>query len=349
MGFSDRKEDLDKYGWYGENSDGRSHKVGEKLPNAFGLYDMHGNAHEWCWGPASRGGVERVIRGGGWMHPIDTCSASYRRSYGPAYGNHADTGIRVARSLSWAKADGKQFGEVAVAPKKIETPVFDGPAPDFAIAPFAAKLAARHQRAWADYLKKPVVDKSPTGIEMSLIPPGAGRLAQPWRLGKYEVTQAQFLLVMGRIPSRFRGDPANPVQHVRWYVAVEFCNELSKLEKLKPYYEIKDVERQGEEIVKAEVSIVGGTVTGCRRSWNGNTLVGRAATRNSATAIGKRISTSTVGTRRTAVSAVTTSAKSCRTDSAFTICTATRTSGAGGPWLPRQGLWSQSLGAAAGT
>ncbi len=45
--FGDDPEDLDDYAWYYENSDGVYHKLGEKEPNAFGLYDMLGNVAEW--------------------------------------------------------------------------------------------------------------------------------------------------------------------------------------------------------------------------------------------------------------------------------------------------------------
>jgi formylglycine-generating enzyme required for sulfatase activity len=44
----DREEDLAKVGWFAHNSGGRPHPVRQKLPNAFGLYDMHGNVGELC-------------------------------------------------------------------------------------------------------------------------------------------------------------------------------------------------------------------------------------------------------------------------------------------------------------
>lgn len=65
-------------------------KVGSYLPNAFGLYDMHGNVEEWCldwYGQLTSGvsdpigsssGVYRVLRGGGWCHSADICTSSYR-------------------------------------------------------------------------------------------------------------------------------------------------------------------------------------------------------------------------------------------------------------------------------
>ena len=77
-GFSGGPENLDDYAWYMDNSGRRAHPAGEKKPNAYGLYDMHGNAAEWTadwyapYGPAAAAragpqtGTQRVIRGGAW-------------------------------------------------------------------------------------------------------------------------------------------------------------------------------------------------------------------------------------------------------------------------------------------
>ncbi len=77
--LGDDEKLLGEYAWYINNSDQETHPVGEKKPNAWGLYDMHGNVWEWCqdwYGDYSQGsvidpvglssGTDRVSRGGGW-------------------------------------------------------------------------------------------------------------------------------------------------------------------------------------------------------------------------------------------------------------------------------------------
>ena len=85
--------------------------VGSYLPNAWGLYDMHGNVREWCldwYGASLSGGVEpvgadtgtyRVRRNGAWSGYAWYCASSYRERFAPRVGNEY-LGFRLARSLT---------------------------------------------------------------------------------------------------------------------------------------------------------------------------------------------------------------------------------------------------------
>ena len=104
-------EDLDAIAWYGENSDGETHPVKQKQPNAWGLYDMLGNVDEWCHdgereytaeevinpvGPTDPG-TNRVFRGGLWSVNAQFVRAAFRRWYDPGL-RHGDFGVRCASS-----------------------------------------------------------------------------------------------------------------------------------------------------------------------------------------------------------------------------------------------------------
>jgi formylglycine-generating enzyme required for sulfatase activity len=111
----DTEDDLDRAGWYERNADGKPHPVGEKEPNAFGLYDMHGNVWEWveddwhdnydtapsdgrAWIDEPRG-ANRVVRGGGWNVFAWYCRAADRSRYAPV--NRGDfLGFRLVRSVT---------------------------------------------------------------------------------------------------------------------------------------------------------------------------------------------------------------------------------------------------------
>lgn len=129
--FGDDASDLDAYGWHAKNSSSAepkegfptpaeafaalsTHPVGRKKPNAFGLYDMHGNVREWCWDrhgnyaneplledPTGAGqGAPRVLRGGSFADQPSSLRSAERASGHPLrHGARATNGLRVVRTV----------------------------------------------------------------------------------------------------------------------------------------------------------------------------------------------------------------------------------------------------------
>jgi formylglycine-generating enzyme required for sulfatase activity len=119
--YGDDPETLGDYAWYEANSDGKTHEVGQKKPNAWGLFDMHGNAMEWVLDAYAESGYDhldagskhsamaavrwpteaypRVLRGGHWDSAAEECRSAAR--VGTDDMGMSDSDPNVPRSPWW--------------------------------------------------------------------------------------------------------------------------------------------------------------------------------------------------------------------------------------------------------
>ena len=241
------------------NFDGESiEAVGSYKPNAFGIYDMHGNVWEWCedwYGDYPDGAVMdprypvtgeyRVLRGGSFGVNVSAARSSYR-DYNAPSDRLVSNGFRLART-----ADFK-----ATVPAPIPAVVMPVTG-NILIAPFTEAKAKEIQKSVAKILQKEVEEKVDFGkgikLDLVLIPAGkfimgtpaseTGRninepqhevtLTKPFYMGKYEVTQEQWEAVMGTGFLWFGGNPSStkgaklPVTDVSWADCQEFIKMLN--------------------------------------------------------------------------------------------------------------------------
>jgi formylglycine-generating enzyme required for sulfatase activity/serine/threonine protein kinase len=236
---------------------GSTNVIGSYKPNAFGLYDMHGNVWEWCedWfgdystgvvvdpkGPAM--GVSRVGRGGSFSNDVSDVRSSIRANPPPALRTFHFFGFRLAKTADLKNEDSLKITKpdpVAVMPAM----------GNLLVAPFTEAKAKEVQKAVAKSLQKEVEEKADLGkgvkLEMVLIPSGKFMmgspvseksrandetqhdvtLTKPFYMGKYEVTQGQWENVMGSNPSSNTKGEKLPVTNVSWEDCQEFIKRLN--------------------------------------------------------------------------------------------------------------------------
>ena len=246
-----RHGSLDGIAWHADNSAARTHGVGQKQTNALGLADVLGNVSEWCEEPyesdpghsGTRSKTQRTLRGGSWAAESEGCRVSNRL---PEWeGLRASyNGVRVAADfdavhpggLSIASASEPRAPEPKPAPVRSEDPRL----PWASVLEVAPDPLVVQDPRWRERIVETGwpwrVRHDASGVELLLVPPGdyrrgasqgddnaasdekpahRVRLTQPFYLGRHEVTQAQWELVMGSNPAR-ESQPEKPVERISW-------------------------------------------------------------------------------------------------------------------------------------
>jgi formylglycine-generating enzyme required for sulfatase activity len=135
--YGDNPDKLGDYAWYTGNSDDKYHKVGQKKPNAWGLYDMHGNVSEWTVDQYNKGfysssagkmmtnplepgrtEYDRVVRGGSWDDDPERCRSAVRRASEKDWKKQDP---QIPQSI-WYLTDANFVGFRVVRPLRVPTP-----------------------------------------------------------------------------------------------------------------------------------------------------------------------------------------------------------------------------------
>ncbi|MCC9608307.1 SUMF1/EgtB/PvdO family nonheme iron enzyme [Blastopirellula sp. JC732] len=176
-GLKGGENELSNYAWHSQKN-ANPPPVGQKLPDAFGIYDMRGNIREWCQDGyinfteahaidplETANQSSRSHRGGAYNFPPAMARSAKRGANAPDYRVWFH-GFRVVRVYE-KPADDNQ--KQAPAP-----PPFDWPQgqPKPAITPFTAEQAADCQKNWADYLGVVVETENSIGMKFRVIPNG---------------------------------------------------------------------------------------------------------------------------------------------------------------------------------
>jgi formylglycine-generating enzyme required for sulfatase activity len=184
--------------------------VGSYAPNAFGLYDMHGNVWEWCLDyyasydaaavtdPFVTGGLTRVVRGGSWDGPSSPCRSAFRNSSSSGFSG-SSVGFRVVLA-------------------KVLDP-FAAPVPSMVLIPAGTFDMGSDAASTAPYYnggsQQPVHNVT---------------ISEAFWMGETEVTQAEYQALMGTNPSLFIGVNL-PVDTVSWHDARAYCAALTAQEQ----------------------------------------------------------------------------------------------------------------------
>ena len=201
-------DNLDAVAWYVVNSGNKTHPVGRKQANGYGLYDMNGNVRELC---SDRAGTNRVNRGGSWGSPPQfSVRSAFHYSISPDLRNDG-AGFRLVLRDSPQVVVGEQPSS-GVKQQEVEKKTYTDSTTEME---FVYVKGGCYQMGDTfgdgDSDEKPVHKVCIDGFYM----------------GKYEVTQNQWRTIMGNNPSDFKGEN-RPVEQVSWDDVQNYITKLNR-------------------------------------------------------------------------------------------------------------------------
>ncbi|MEQ1730817.1 MAG: formylglycine-generating enzyme family protein, partial [Vicinamibacterales bacterium] len=196
------------------NNLGQTTVCGSYSANPWGLHDMHGNVWEWCLDANTSGanytsspvsdphvqvGQYRIYRGGGWIYGAYGCRSAFRNYDNPAT-TISNVGFRIV-----------------LGPTKVFYPPADLRMVQISAGTFSMGSSVTPNNVTPYFNQSDSQPVHPVTI------------TQPFWMGKYEVTQAEYQAVLGTNPSFFFG-PQKPVERVSWTNAMAYCAALTASE-----------------------------------------------------------------------------------------------------------------------
>lgn len=221
--------DIKDIGWYKDNSEGKTHPVGLKTKNGNRLNDINGNVWEWCWDRYDRYqptaqvnptgqffGPTRVCRGGSWNADAENCHVTDRNNLPPDTRSN-EVGFR----LVVADENDVEVSKTAISVNEVgdhkddNTVVPDGWG---LVRVEGGMLIKSYSNCAMQYSQQfnPNLNFSPVII------------LNTFYIGKYTVTQKQWMDIMGTNPSKFQGDN-RPVESLNDSDVDAFCSKLNEL------------------------------------------------------------------------------------------------------------------------
>jgi len=235
--------------WYKENAQSKTHPRGKKLPNPWNLYDMAGNAMEWChdWyqqdlgtghavnpaGPST--GTIKVVKGGGWYNTpyyLRAAARDWNSNNKPGY-RDASYGFRCVFSglPHSVPPDAGPPPDVDPSPD-VGPPPDAGPKPD--ASPPPGTWVAVNNICASFYMGSPITENCRNAANEIL---HRVVLTNNFEISATEVTQKEYSSVMGYSPWTWKTCGSDcPVESVTWHEAAAYCNTLSQNAGLEQCY-----------------------------------------------------------------------------------------------------------------